>query len=413
MTRLEAPLDVRPPVATGYGALMRVPGFAALYASLVTSRVSGQMVAITVVLFVLARYHSPQLAGLTVFIAVLPGLVLSPIAGALLDRYGRARLVLLDNLVAATTSLLVAGLSWAHALPAWLLLVIVFASSLTLPLSNSGARSLFPILAPRHLWERANALDSSGHVIATLLGAPLAGLLVGLASPEWALATTAAGYLVAAALISRVHDPVIGKPSSRSVLIDALEGLRYVVRNRTLRGLAITLSTFNLSWGILNIAIPVLVLTRLHGGPATVGLLWGVMGAAGLVSALITGRIDSGGRERQLMLFAILLSAAAMVALPFASSIAVVFAAMFVAGLANGPFDIGLFTLRQRRTDPAWFGRAFAISMSVNWIGTPIGSALAGPVIAWSLNAALWAAVAVAVVSAVFPLTAVPGRDES
>jgi MFS family permease len=392
--------------------LMRVPGFTALYASLVTGRVSGQMVAITIVLFVLARYHSPQLAGLTVFIAVLPGLVLSPIAGALLDRYGRARLVLLDNLVAAATGLLVAGLSAAHALPAWLLLAIVFVSSLTLPLSNSGARSLFPILAPRHLWERANALDSSGHVIATLVGAPLAGVIVGLAGPEWALVTTAGGYLLAAGLITRVHDPVIAGASGRSVLLDALDGLRYVVRNATLRGLAITLSTFNLSWGILNIAIPVLVLSRLHEGPATVGILWGVAGLAGLVSALIAGRVDSRGRERQMMLIAILISAAAMVALPFARSVIVVFAAMFVGGLANGPFDIGLFTLRQRRTDPAWFGRAFAISMSVNWIGTPVGSALAGPVIAWSLDAALWLAVVVALVSAVFPLTAIPGRDE-
>ncbi|HEY6114988.1 MAG TPA: MFS transporter, partial [Candidatus Dormibacteraeota bacterium] len=74
---------------------MRVPGFARLYLSLLLGRVSGQMVAITIVLFVLARYHSPQLAGLTVFVAVMPGLVVSPIAGALLDRYGRARLVML------------------------------------------------------------------------------------------------------------------------------------------------------------------------------------------------------------------------------------------------------------------------------------------------------------------------------
>src|SRR5690242_5206210 len=146
-------------VATGYRALLRVPGFTQLYASLLVSRISGQMVAIAVILFVLARYHSPQLAGLTGFLAVAPGLVVSPIAGALLDRYGRARLVMFDYFVAAATSLLVAVLSWEHALPPALLLVIVFMSSLTFPLSNSGARSLFPVLTPRHLWERANALD--------------------------------------------------------------------------------------------------------------------------------------------------------------------------------------------------------------------------------------------------------------
>src|SRR6059058_6457237 len=391
---------------------MRVPGFAYLYASLVVGRVSGQMVGVALILFVLARYHSPQLAGLTAFLAVAPGLVLSPIAGALLDRYGRARLVMLDNLVAAATGLLVAGLSWRQALPPPLLLTIVFVSSLTFPLSNGGARSLFPILAPRHLWERANALDSSGHVIATLLGAPLAGVLVGFAGPEWAIATTGVGYVAAAALMARVHDPTPRDSGRPSIFVDAWHGLRYVARNASLRGLALTLSTYNLSWGVLNIAIPVLVLGRLHGGPATVGLLWGAMGASGLVSALLTGRIDSRGRERGLMLGAILFSAAAIAVLPFAASMTVVFAVMFAVGLANGPFDVALFTLRQRRTDPAWFGRAFAISMSVNWLGTPVGSALAGPVIAWSLDAALWAAAAVALLSAVFPFLTIPARDD-
>ena len=142
------------------------------------------------------------------------------------------------------------------------------------------------------------------------------------------------------------------------------------------------------------------------------GLLWGAMGAGGLVSALFFGRINSRGRERHLMVGAIVASAAAMALLPLAASLPVVVAAIVMVGVANGPFDIALFTLRQRRTDPAWFGRAFAISMSVNWIGTPIGSALAGPVIAWSLDAALWAAAIVALLSAVFPVVAIPRDTE-
>jgi predicted MFS family arabinose efflux permease len=180
-----------------------------------------------------------------------------------------------------------------------------------------------------------------------------------------------------------------------------------------LRGLALTLATFNLSWGILAIAVPVLVLDRFHQGPATVGFIWGAMGAGGLVSALIAGRMSTRGRERHLMFGAILVNAGAIAVLPFATALPVVLAVIVVIGLANGPFDIGLFTLRQRRTDPAWFGRAFAVSMSVNWIGAPIGSALAGPLIGWSLNVALWAAVAATLAAAVFPLLAVPAREDA
>jgi MFS family permease len=389
-----------------------VPGFARLYASLLLGRISGQMVTVALILFVLSRYHSPQLAGITAFLLIFPGLVVSPVAGALLDRHGRVKLVILDYAIAAVSIALIAVLAAEGLLPPALLLVIVGVSSLTNPLSSTGARTLFPVLAPRHLWERANALDSGGHVISQLVGSPVAGLLVGLAGAEWALGVSAVIFVAAAAVMFRTRDPILKTGPSDSILVQAWRGLVYVLHNATLRGLALTLSTYNLGWGVLTIAVPVLVLNRMHSGPATVGLLWGALGAAGLVSALVAGRISSHGRERYLMVGAMLVSASALSILPLARSLPAVLFAILLMGLANGPFDIGLFTLRQRRTDPAWFGRAFAVSMSVNWIGAPIGSAFAGPLIAWSLDAALWSAAAVALLAAVIPLIAIPARDD-
>ena len=391
---------------------MRVPGFARLYAGLLLGRVGGSMLTVTLILFVLARYHSPQLAGATAFFSLFPGLLVSPVAGALLDRHGRGRLVVLDYLIAALTVVLLAVLSARSLLPWGALLAIVGIASLTNPLSNSGARSLFPMIAPRALWERANALDSSGHVVAQLVGAPVAGVLIGVLGPEWALASCGLVFAAAALVMLRLPEPKSTARTDGSILLNAWLGLQYVIRNATLRGLAMTLVTFNLSWGILAIAVPVLVLDRLHQGPATVGFIWGVMGAAGLVSALVAGRMSSLGRERQLMFVTILVSAAGIAILPFATALPAVLLAIVIFGAANGPFDIGLFTLRQRRTDPAWFGRAFAVSMSINWVGTPVGSAVAGTLIGWSLNVALWAAVLAALVAAVFPLLAVPPGDD-
>ena len=396
----------------GYASLLRSPGFARLYVSLLLGRLGGGMLAIALILFVLSRYHSPQLAGVTAFLAIFPGLVVSPVAGALLDRRGRVRFITLDYLVATVAVVLIAGLSARHALPEPLLLAIVGVSSLTTPLSNTGLRSLFPIVAPRELWERANALDSSGYLVASLVGAPLAGGLVGFLGPEWALACTGGLFAMSALVIFGLHDPSSKISSGRSILGDAWSGLVYVARNASLRGLAITLSTFNVGFGILEIAIPVLVLSRLHQGPGAVGLLWGLLGVGGLAATLVSGRIKTEGRERQLMLGSILVQAAALVALPFAQSYWVVAAVMVVSGVASGPFDISMFTLRQRRTNPAWFGRAFAVSMSLNFVGTPIGSALAGPLIGQSLNVALWAAVAFSVIAGVFPLLTIPREEE-
>ena len=333
------------------------------------------MLTVAFVLFVLARYQSPELAGAATFLLIFPGLLLSPIAGALLDRYGKARLITVDYVVMATTLFVIAGLSVFHDLPPALLLAICVATSMTGPLSAAGARSIFPTLVPGHLWERANALDSSSHVLATVIGAPAAGVLVAFAGPEWALAATAALFALAGVAVVGVRDP---GPRERGagVLGEAWSGLVYVLRNRTLAGLALTFFAFGVGWGCLVIAVPVLLLGRLHQGPATVGYVWGAVGAAGFVSTLIVGRLRTRGRERQLMVGSILAMAAGMAALPLANSVAVVAAAMVVVALVETPFDIAFLTLRQRRTDPGRFGRAFAVSVSLNIVG---GSGFAWP----------------------------------
>jgi hypothetical protein len=62
---------------------------------------------------------------------------------------------------------------------------------------------------------------------------------------------------------------------------------------------------------------------------------------------------------------------------------------MMLVGLLIGPMDIALFTVRQRRTDRAWMGRAFSVSMAFNFAGMPIGAAIAGLLADRSIEAAI------------------------
>ena len=386
-------------------------GFPGLVLSQLLGRVAGQMLRVSLVLFVLSRYHSPQLAGLATFLLLFPGLLVAPVAGVLLDRHGRTRLITTDYLVAAVALLAVAGLSARQALAPPVLLAICGVASITGPLSWAGLRSLFPALVPGHLWERANALDSSSDVLATVLGAPVGGVIVGIVGGEWALAASGVLFAVAGLAMLRVRDPAI-KARGGALLGEAWSGLVYVLRSRSLVGLALTFITFGAGWGCLVIAIPVLVLGRLHQGPAAVGYVWGLIGAATLISTLVVGRLKTLGRERQLMAVSLLAMAIAVSFLPFASSIVAVALALAVAGLVETPFDIAFLTLRQRRTDPAKFGRMFAVSMALNQLGGPIGSAVAGPLIAWSLTGALWVAVGLMAAGAALPMLVIPAADE-
>ena len=370
-----------PADSTTYPTLFRIPAFPRLAAGVVLARTAMQMMQLAIVLFVLQRFHSPALAGITVFLGIAPGIAMSPLAGALLDRYGRVRLMTLDYLVGAGVLGSIAALDTMGALSPAVLLPIVTVGSLTYSLSNSGARSLLPLIVPKPLWDRANALDSIAYAVTTGAGPALAGALTAWSGPRVALLATAGFYVLAALMIVRLPEPRAAG-EHRAVLAEALAGVRYVLfNNPSLRGIALVVSFLNVGFGMVIVALPVMVFARIHEDAAFVGLVWAIFGFASVPSALIAGRFDSEGRERLVMGICTLATAVPVAMLAFAGSAWIVALAMLVAGLANGPFDVSMFSLRQRRTDPAWFGRAFAVSMGLNFAGQPIGSALSGPLI--------------------------------
>jgi len=370
--------------------------------SALLARTAAQMYALALVLFVLARFHSPQLAGLTVLASIAPGLVVSPLAGAVLDRGARVTLIVIDYTVGAAALALLAALAGTDHLARPALLGIVAVASLTQPLSNAGLRSALPLLTPREMWDRVNAVDSGTYLVAMVVGPGTAGLLVAVVGPTWALLGPAAGLAAGAALLPGVRIPASPKPTT-PMLRDAWEGLVYVVRNRALRMLAVMISVFNLAGGAMTVGLPVLVLHKLHGGSAETGVLFATMGATGIASGLVFGRIGSEGRERLFLSAGALASTVAFALLALAGRPVVAFAGMGLMGIANGPLDLGLFSLRQRATEPAWFGRAFAVSMSLNFLGVPIGAAIAGPLVARSVALTFTLAAATAAVSAALP----------
>ncbi len=366
------------------------------------------MFAVVLVLFVLDRFDSPTLAGLAAFCAVAPSLILGPFAGVLLDRYGPSRPMLLDYAVSAVVVGLVAGLAATDALSPAALLGLAAAYSATSSLSFAGIRTLLPRIVPEKLWDRANAADMGSFAVTDAAGPALAGALFAVLGGVGALFATAAAFAGAALVLARPVGRVApGTAADASVVHHAWEGLRYVVANRTLRGLAVSYSFYQVGFGVLVVALPVLVLGRLSGGELAVGALWGALGAAGVVSGLASGWLGTEGRERCMIAGGMMLSALALLVLPFAGKLAVVFVCVCVLGLVGSPVDVALLSLRQRKTERTKLGRVLAISMSLNLAGFPLGSAASGPLIAPSLALGLAFAAAACALAAVLALVGI------
>lgn len=401
-----------------YRALFSIPDLGRVLVSMQLARIAQSMVGVAIVLFTLVEYDSPELAGIVTFASLAPGLLISPIAGALLDRRGRIGLIRLDYAVSVVVMLLIGGLSLAGLLSPLLLILIAIVSSLTGPFSQTGLRSLFPLMVPEQLWERINAFDSNGYVVASIFGPPMAAALVALAGPQAAVMAIALPFGLAGLALLGVREPHSRVVSTGRLLRDALAGVGYVWRNRSLRGLGVSISTLNIGSGIVTIVLPVLILDRLGGSEFLVGVAFALSGISGVVSTFFFGRLDSRGREWAMLVYPMALTAPLVALLLLANSapliaaptiaLLVVAGAMLLLGLLWGPLDISLFTMRQRRTDPAWIGRAFAVSMAFNFSGFPIGAALAGVLAERSLDIAVVAAVAVSVLATILAAAMVP-----
>jgi MFS family permease len=374
----------QPPLDRSYAALLRLPSLKRLLAGMLVARIGNSMVTVAIVLFTLTRYHSPALTGVVTFTSLVPGILFSPIAGALLDRAGRIRLVIFDYATSGLALLAIGALDPLGLLPFWALLLTVALSSVTSPLSNSGLRSLFPILVPRHLWQRVNVVDSNVFVVAQLIGPPIAGALITIVGGDLGLVLIGTVFVGAAMItLGMPEPPVVG--STHTLFRDAWDGIVYSFRNPTLRGINVGFLVSRVAAGVFAIVVPVILLERLGSTPVIVGIGWGLTAATQFLSALIVGRIESGAHDRTVIALSLGAYGVGLALLLLPPSVPLVLFAMAATGALNAPASVTMFTLRQRRTDPAWMGRAFAISMSVSFAGYPVGTAVAGALVEQSL----------------------------
>ncbi|MFY1682730.1 MFS transporter [Micromonospora sp. WMMD730] len=377
------------------------------------SRLASEMLLFVVVLYVLARFRSPVLAGLGGFFLTLPGFLVSPMAGALLDRVGAARAVILDNLVSAVLIGLIALASVGGRLTPAVLLTLLGLFSLTSPLSAGGIRTLIPRFVPDDAYDRANALDLSTYSVIEVVGPLVGGAVIALIGPDPALVLVVAMYVLAAlSLLLLLRGSAAEPPRTRRrhLLHEAWEGVSYLVRDATLRGLALSYSCYQVTFGILVVAVPVSVAQRVGGAGHTeqyAGALWSLVGLCGAAGALTAGRLLRAGRERLLLIVTTVLSAVAIYPSGAIATLATLAVGLALFGLLEGALNVGVLSLRQRRTDPARLGRVMTVSISVNLIGFPVGTALGGVLVersgslayavaaGFALLAALWGALVI------------------
>ena len=337
-------------------------------------------------------------AGVQVAIT-LPALLLTLQVGALADRRGRRGLMIAASLLRAGVLLGMGVAAWMDALPLPLLYTALLVFGVGEVLFDTTSQSLIPDLVGHADLGVANGrLIGAQTVMNNFVGAPLAGVLVGVATASVFLGPAViygACALMLTRLPERYQPPVRPPARMRS---DIAEGLRHLRDQPALRSIAGIVGISNLA----NMAYSSVFVLFVVGEASPMGLpevaygaLAAMLALGSVAGSLVAGRIEARFGPRRTLLGGLVAAATLMFVPVLTARVAAVAAVAVGLGATSIVVSVVSVSSRQRIIPSALLGRVNAAFRLVALGSLPIGALLGGTVAsAFGLRALFVVAVA-------------------
>lgn len=330
---------------------------------------------LAIMLFVVTR--SPAVVAAGLIAKALPSIVFGLIAGPLVDRFNRQRIMIAADLVRAILTVTIPFLA-LHWLPGVFLAVFCIATASAF--FNPAKQALLPTLVPDKLLVRANGVMFSTEKGMELVGYSAAGFIAAVVSWIPLFFVDAATYLVSAVTLLGVPDARDTANRGRlTVLKDIREGARFVFANRVL-GTTMTVAGMAALFGGLTFPIVVVMAYGpLHGGALGYGLLEAALGAGVVWGALIAPRLLSRYTAGKLIIAGVVGIGLAFAGIGITQQLSLALAFIFAQGVANMIYYVPLVSITQREAPDNIRGRVMSARFLVVQLGLLIGMVIAGP----------------------------------
>jgi len=375
--------------------LRRHPAFARQWLGYLAATLGDQVGWIALVWLVIRLTGGAAAVGLVTAAYIGPQVVVAPLAGALLDRYGRARLMAAASaavgVMFAVLALIGGGL---HGAPVGALYPAVVLTGALIPFGTAGRVGLVAEVVPAAELSQANFLLQGGGQLAALVGPALAGGLVAAVGSVPLLWADAAAYAAQAMLLASVVErQTTGTPAPaagvRATLADLAAGFSFVAARPALVAFAALEVLFNFLYGPFEVLLP--NLARTLGGPWTLGLMWTAFGAGALAaSAWYAVRPWRLAPSRA---FAAIIVLWALVALAMSRihGLPEACALLLVGGVVYGPWAALYATVLQRVVPGAMQSRVAGSLSALIVGGMPAGALCGGLVLGHMAGATVFA----------------------
>ncbi len=333
-------------------------------------------------LLVASQTRDPFLVSMALLSQYLPVLIFGVVSGAIADRVDRRRMVVVVDLGRALVLVVLVATIMTGTVNIALVLVALFILGTAETFADAASGTLIPGLVAREDLGIANARMQGAFLLTNQLVAPPIGAFlfaVGMALP---FATNAACFALGALLVTRVvtsaRTEVLGPSSLRA---DMVEGIRWLAGHPPMRTLALTIFTFNVTYGAAWSVLVLYASEQLGLDEVGFGFLSTAVAAGGILGIASYGRLERRFSLGDIMRVGLLIETATHLVLALTTSAAVALVTMVVFGAHAFVWGTTSTVVRQRAVPDELLGRVGGVyrvaMMGGLVIGTPIGGVLA------------------------------------
>ncbi len=351
-----------------------------------SSGLGNSIVMITIPWLILEETNSPAFAGLVAGISALPGLLISPIGGWLVDHIGRRAVSIGADLLSALAVVAFPVVALTSGLSSTTILIIAVVGAIFDPAGYTARKTLLADVAKASDIEldRLNGIHEGFMGASWIFGPAVgAGLIstVGAVNSFW----VAGGLFIFAALTitflrvgnlgkdARDLAEEMGEVSNKSIRI----GFQVLWNDRLLR--TITISVLIIA--AVYLPTETVVLSTYFedlGEPASLGIVISALAAGSAVGSFGYGWISARLSRKNLVRTTLIGTAVSIVPMAFLPPLPILIVAGFFLGLSWGPFNPLVSTLIQQRVPADQQGRVFGVQTAVFYAAPPLGMVLAG-----------------------------------
>lgn len=321
---------------------------------------------------------SAALLGVTAFCALIPQLLIGPLAGAWIDRQDKRRCLIGVQSLLAVQALVLAVLTAMGLIGPTLIVLMSLALGVLASFDTPLRQSLIgSFVAQREDLPNALALNAMLFNAGRFVGPPLAGLLLGITSEAACFAINGLSFLALIVGLLRVKG--IEPPRATGSMGQVFrEGVEYAWQSQPVRMLILTLIALNLTASAYAVLLPVFARDVFAGGARTLGWLWGAAGCGAFASTIVLAHHRAHQAVVRAVIAGVLVSAVSIIAFSLAATLPWGLLAMTGLGFGISVCNVGINMLMQGMAPDHLRGRVVSFFTSARFGFDALGGLIAG-----------------------------------